>query len=234
VELEMVFPSEEHLSEFLRDPRLLAQTSGNQEKAAHRPRVLLKRDGSLPEERSVEVVFHPAHLVRLDGTVRTVSRIAEEAGALPHHTAAGMHVHVSRPALRSLGAQGAVLVVWNLLPETVLRSVAGRGDCRYSKVQPQALRAPFAALLDNPEHYYRVDATRKSTLEVRVFRGDIDATVVLARASLVEGVAAYCREHPLNRKTAQTWRETYSHEAVGEWLTSHGEYAEGAKLLSAA
>ncbi|WP_414039341.1 hypothetical protein ACJU26_08930 [Acidithiobacillus sp. M4-SHS-6] len=223
IELEMVFPDEDGLEEFLRE---FVRLPGYEKK------YYLKGDGSLPEEVSVEVVFMPHHLARLETSVKEVVNLAQWCGVYPTHEDAGMHVHVARPSM-SLGAEGAFLIFWNLLEQDALVKLAGRRDGEYNQQQALALRRPFAALLDEPGHYFRVDARRKETLEVRVFQGTVSTEVVMDRTRFVHAVWAYCKAHPFKPGYAASkdgtpaiWRKLYSLDTVAAWCGAQDKYRQ--------
>lgn len=223
LEVEMVFGDDDDLACFLAEMKRAQDASPAFEKA-----VFLKRDGSLPDDRSVEVVFVPHHLARLRETVKKVVSIANESGVLSSHHSAGMHIHVTRPGM-TLGAQGAFLLFWNFLEDSDLRKVARRLDGEYNKKQTEALTQPYVALLDSSGHYYRVDARRHETLEIRVFSGVVDSDFILSRANLVQMAYGYCKAFPLNRKNAPNWRELYKFSTVMEWAKTHPEYQDAVK-----
>ncbi len=191
--------------------------------------IVVKHDGSLPgggedgdRDTGFEVVFHPAHFEALKGRLQKVGRALNEAGAYDAHGDAGLHVHIARRGL-SLGAQGAFLVFWNHLRHTELVKLAGRGDGEYTKKQDRALETPFQALMDETGHYFRVDAGRPETLEVRVFASTLKLPALLGRVQMVDAVAAYCATHPLTPRLAtQAWREVYTLSAFMEWVKSLG------------
>jgi len=236
IELEMVFSSLDGLHDYREDLAVVSRVGPDGRGEGKGARIVLKHDGSLPSsedgdgDEGVETVFHPAHVARLADDVVPVVNAALAYGAYHNHPAAGMHVHTARTGL-CLQAQGAFVLFWNKLQDAELYRVAGRYDGDYSRRQDEALTRPFMALLETSGHRYRVDTTRK-TMEVRVFRSELNPAIILARAELVDGVAAFCRAHPLVREERRTgrWRETYTLDNVTRWMESTGAFPNAVRL----
>lgn len=186
-------------------------------------RCYCKHDGSLSD--GYEIVTHPGtlawHKERFPWA--RVCEASVNNGFRSHDTSTcGLHVHVGRDQLGDDSCETAAkmsLITYRLKDWFVRFSRRG-GESRWAKYMKPGLLLrgddhefllEYYALL-NRDRYIAVNVRNDSTVEVRIFRGTLNPSTVIACLELVNNLATYARDHELEDCLAVTWDELVHYE----------------------
>lgn len=186
-------------------------------------RCYCKHDGSLSD--GYEIVTHPGtlawHKERFPWA--DVCKASLDNGFRSHETdTCGLHVHVGRDQLGGHGCETAakMSLITYRLKDWFIRFSRRKGESRWAKyVKPESplgdnklefLRTYYNQLLQN--RYLAVNVLNGGTVEVRIFRGTLNPSTVLASLELVSNLALYARDHKLEDCLAVTWDELVHYE----------------------
>lgn len=159
-----------------------------------------KRDGSL-SEYGVELVTGYGSFESIHDVVVNSTRIARDLGAKSHNTdTCGQHVSVGRAAM-SPAQQARFVVFFNhTANQEVLTKFARRSSNRYARTMLDKGGDMFITKCEQDfdsilgDKYEAVNCNHATHLEVRIFRGSLRASTVMARVALVGLVAEFCEE----------------------------------------
>lgn len=149
--------------------------------------ILLKEDGSL--NNGFELVTGRYSLDEQQQLWPKLARLAAQSGARSwKHSTTGLHVHLSRRAFTPLSLSKFVLFFNAPDTQQMLRIVAGRSESSYAKVQHKKIGT---AHRNTQERYQAVNLCNSRTVEVRIFKGTLDALHILADIELCHAAWAY-------------------------------------------
>lgn len=194
-------------------------------------RCYCKHDGSLSD--GYEIVTHPGtlawHKERFPWA--DVCKASLNNGFRSHETdTCGLHVHVGRDQLggRPRETAAKMSLITYRLKDWFIRFSRRKGESRWTKyVKPESplgddksafLRTYYDQLLR--DRYIAVNVQNGSTIEVRIFRGTLNPSTVLASLELVSNLALYARDHELEDCLAVTW-DALVHYEEHEELTDY-------------
>lgn len=194
-------------------------------------RCYCKHDGSLSD--GYEIVTHPGtlawHKERFPWA--DVCKASLNNGFRSHDTdTCGLHVHVGRGQLggRPRETAAKMSLITYRLKDWFIRFSRREGESRWTKyVKPESplgddklafLRTYYDQLLR--DRYIAVNVLNSGTVEVRIFRGTLKPSTVLASLELVSNLALYARDHELEDCLAVTW-DTLVHYEEHEELTDY-------------
>ena len=186
-------------------------------------RCYCKHDGSL--SNGYEIVTHPGtlawHKERFPWA--DVCEASRNNGFRSHDTdTCGLHVHVGRDQLgdRPNDTAAKMSLITYRLKDWFVRFSRRGGESRWTKyTEPESplggnslasLRDYYALL--RRDRYRAVNVQNGGTVEVRIFRGTLVPTTVLACIELVSNLALYARDHELEDCLAVTWDELVHYE----------------------
>lgn len=186
-------------------------------------RCYCKHDGSLSD--GYEIVTHPGtlawHKERFPWA--RVCEASVNNGFRSHDTdTCGLHVHVGRDQLGDNSRETAakMSVITYRLKDWFVRFSRRGGESRWAQyVKPRfPLRGDdheflreYYDLLER-DRYLAVNVRNGNTVEVRIFRGTLNPSTVLACLELVSNLALYARDHELEDCLAVTWDELVHYE----------------------
>lgn len=186
-------------------------------------RCYCKHDGSLSD--GYEIVTHPGtlawHKERFPWAM--VCKASSDNGFRSHDTnTCGLHVHVGRDQLGDNSCETAAkmsLITYRLKDWFVRFSRRG-GESRWAQYMEPGLllRGRDAEFLREyynllfRDRYIAVNVRNDSTVEVRIFRGTLNPSTVLACLELVNNLALYARDHELEDCLSVTWDEIVHYE----------------------
>lgn len=190
-------------------------------------RCYCKHDGSLSD--GYEIVTHPGtlawHKERFPWA--DVCKASLDNGFRSHDTdTCGLHVHVGRAQLGDNPCDTAakMSLITYRLKDWFIRFSRRGGESRWAKyAKPETrlgddkrgfLREYYDQL--RSDRYRAVNVQNRSTVEVRIFRGTLNPSTVLASLELVSNLALYAKENELEDCLAVTWDE----------LVHYGEHEE--------
>lgn len=188
-------------------------------------RCYCKHDGSLSKLHSYEIVTHPGtlawHKERFPWA--KVCEASLNSGFRSHDTSTcGLHVHVGRDQLGGDARETAakMSLITYRLKDWFIRFSRRGGESRWAQyMKPEFplrgddhefLREYYALL--KRDRYLAVNVRNDSTVEVRIFRGTLNPSTVLASLELVSNLAIYARDHELEDCLAVTWDELVHYE----------------------
>lgn len=191
-------------------------------------RCYCKHDGSLSSD-GFEIVTHPGtlawHKERFPWA--DVCKASLDNGFRSHDTdTCGLHVHVGRAQLgdRPCDTAAKMSLITYRLKDWFIRFSRRGGESRWTKYagpesplrddEREFLRLYYDQL--RPDRYHAVNVQNDSTVEVRIFRGTLNPSTVLACLELVSNLALYAKENELEDCLAVTWDE----------LVHYGEHEE--------
>lgn len=188
-------------------------------------RCYCKRDGSLSKLHSYEIVTHPGtlawHKERFPWA--RVCEASVNNGFRSHDTnTCGLHVHVGRDQLGDNSCETAakMSLITYRLKDWFARFSRRGGESRWAQYMEPGLllRGRDAEFLQEyydrliRDRYIAVNVRNDSTVEVRIFRGTLNPSTVLACLELVSNLATYARDHELEDCLAVTWDELVHYE----------------------
>lgn len=180
------------------------------------------RDGSL-SDAGVEIVSQPATIdyIASSKVFDDCNNYGREYGFTSHDAGTcGLHVHTGRAYFmnKQNGAREAAAymaaAIYNNRAE--FKKFSRRNDsqmrwCSIEKMQDVAERVHewYTAYeyLDDGDRYKAVNATNGSTIELRLFRGTLNATSALASVALVDGLTRWAAETTADEAATITWDE---------------------------
>lgn len=190
-------------------------------------RCYCKHDGSLAD--GFEIVTHPGtlawHKERFPWA--DVCKASLDNGFRSHDTdTCGLHVHVGRAQLgdRPWDTAAKMSLITYRLKDWFVRFSRRGGETRWAEyVKPgtrlgddeQAFLGAYYEQLRG-DRYRAVNVRNDRTVEVRIFRGTLNPSTVLASLELVSNLALYAKENELEDCLAVTWDE----------LVHYGEHEE--------
>lgn len=181
-------------------------------------RCYCKHDGSLSD--GYEIVTHPGtlawHKERFPWA--DVCKASLANGFRSHDTdTCGLHVHVGRDQLgdRPCDTAAKMSLITYRLKDWFIRFSRRGGESRWTKYagpesplgadEQEFLRAYYNQLCR--DRYRAVNVQNASTVEVRIFRGTLNPSTVIASLELVSNLALYAKENELEDCLAVTWDE---------------------------
>ena len=193
--------------------------------------IYMKHDGSLDE--GVEIVTHPCslayHKEQLDWC--QISATCTDHEFKSHDTSTcGLHIHVGRaqmgsdPDSRAVTAGNLVLLVnavWDkLVPftrrtESKLSRWAARNEIPERSLLlnfPDADITRVALSTSKNGRYQAVNLGPRDTVELRIFRGTLKVTTLLASLQLVSNLTKYAMTHTPTECLTATWEDVLSIE----------------------
>lgn len=157
----------------------------------HSHEILMKEDGSL--DHGIELVTGRYSLEAHQAMWPELCKTAIGAGLRSwKHSSTGLHVHMSRAFFKPLDI-GKVLVFINSDNAEVrknIRRLAGRGANHYCKIA----KKKFTDFRLSEDRYEAVNLTNDATIEVRIFKGTLNADHVLADIEFCHAVAHWVKE----------------------------------------
>lgn len=163
--------------------------------------VYIKTDGSL--SHGLEIVTHPH---TLEEHYELWSNWEPPSECKSHNTSTcGLHVHVSREALSPLNI-GKILVMINHPNwKQLIEAVAQRSNCQYAKLIPKK----SVTHLPN-ERYEAVNTEPESTIEFRIFKGNLKVDRILKCIEFTHAVCTYAKNVGL--------KKLHDHRAFVSWV----------------
>lgn len=164
-----------------------------------------KHDGSIYSEDGFEMVSHPrdldswqALLPRLQDAMKRARRLGMRSW---NTDTCGIHVHIDA---RTFGDSSAHLYRFTQFiyrNERAMARVAGRGSVSYSRYYDEANRPRMLAadIKDRKrfggagERYMAVNLLNRRTIEVRAFRGSLNAERIVANIEFLHALVEYTR-----------------------------------------
>jgi len=166
-----------------------------------------KHDGSIYSEDGFEMVSHPRSLdswQSLLPRLQDAMRYARRVGMRSWNTdTCGIHVHIDA---RTFGGSSAHLYRFTQFiyrNERPLTRVAGRGSVSYSRYfsDPDNRRIILVADIKDRkryggagERYMAINLCNRNTIEVRMFRGSLNAERIVANIEFLHALVEYTRE----------------------------------------
>ena len=186
-------------------------------------RCYCKHDGSLSD--GYEIVTHPGtlawHKERFPWA--DVCKASLDNGFRSHDTdTCGLHVHVGRDQLgdRPCDTAAKMSLITYRLKDWFVRFSRRKGETRWAEyVKPETrlgddkrefLRKYYDQL--RCDRYRAVNVRNGGTVEIRIFRGTLNPSTVLASLELVSNLALYAVDHELEACLAVTWDELVHYE----------------------
>jgi hypothetical protein len=155
----------------------------------HSDKILLKEDGSL--DNGFEMVTGKLGLEYHQKLWPSILATARSAGARSwKHSTTGLHVHLSRNWFSPL-TLGKFLVFINS-PKTrpYVLKLAARETPSFAALKAKKLtERPF-----NSNRYEAVNLSNSETIEVRIFKGTLNETHVLADIEFCHALALFCAD----------------------------------------
>lgn len=192
--------------------------------------IFLKEDGSL-SSYGVEIVSHVGSLKfwKQSSTITDICKIAKECKYASHNASSscGFHIHASRSLFgdskmeQELTVTKAIMLIdkfWEKVIKLSRRSEKQMLDwcrrydldsCQFDEVRMKA-------------SHYMVIALTEETYELRMFRGTLKESTLLASLEFYDALIKFCRETPLNEILFCEWNtfREYS-EKSSEYLTAY-------------
>ncbi len=173
----------------------------------HSNEILMKEDGSL--EHGIELVTGRYSLEAHQEMWPRVCKTALESGLRSwKRSTTGLHVHLSRAFFTPLDI-GKVLVFINsdnTAIRTHIKRLAGRGANHYCKIHKKKLTD---CRPENEDRYEAVNLTNTRTIEVRIFKGTLNAKHVLADIEFCHAVANWVKE--TSTQDIESWHSFWTH-----------------------
>lgn len=173
----------------------------------HGHEVLMKEDGSL--DNGIELVTGKYSLEAQQALWPRLAETATKAGLRSwKHETTGLHVHLSRRFFSQL-ALGKFVVFVNSDNATIrrnLRKLAGRDSNSYACISKKTL---CKAIHSDSERYEAVNLTNSATIEVRIFKGTLKASHILADIEFCHALAYWVRECSILR--CESWEEFWAY-----------------------
>lgn len=199
-------------------------------------RAYCKHDGSLGCD-GIEIVTHPGtlawHMEKFPW--EKICKAALDHGYKSHDTSTcGLHVHVGRDQL--MGGRDTIAkmdIVTARHKDSFIRFSRRSGEsrwCAYTDIEDIKLDISG----DRSEHeklryvyedrlydrYRAVNRKNSGTVEIRIFRGTLKYTTVLASIQLVSNLVGYCDTHTLDDCLSCTWDDIVHYKEYAE-LTAY-------------
>lgn len=186
-------------------------------------RCYCKHDGSLDD--GYEIVTHPGTLAwhKKRFPWADVCKASVDNGFHSHDTSTcGLHVHVGRDQMgenSKLTAAKMALILYRLENWFVRFSRRG-GASRWAKyvgpalvIDPDVNESLFVFYDQlRGDRYQAVNVGNLGTVEIRIFRGSLVPTTVLASIELVSNLVLFARDHTTAECLAVTWDELVEYE----------------------
>ena len=173
----------------------------------HSHEILMKEDGSL--EHGIELVTGRYSLEAHQEMWPRVCKTALESGLRSwKHSSTGLHVHMSRAFFTPLDI-GKVLVFINsdnTAIRTHIKRLAGRGANHYCKIHKKKLTD---CRPENEDRYEAVNLTNTRTIEVRIFKGTLNAKHVLADIEFCHAMANWVKE--TSTQDIESWHSFWTY-----------------------
>ena len=165
-----------------------------EEHADNEDKFYLKNDGSLDE--GFEVVTHPAtfdyHMNRMDW--KESLAYLKSNGGKSHDTATcGLHVHLSRNFFSV--SEVTRLTAFVNIQEAFFTALARRDGKQWSKYKNKGNGSTCGAYGKkyNSERYEAVNLQNSKTVELRIFKGSLNADTVLATVQLCNALSLWAK-----------------------------------------
>lgn len=168
-------------------------------KRAHGDKVILKHDGSL--SYGFEIVSGPFSLEHHQAIWGQICRDATRAGCRSwNHQTTGLHVHLSRAWFDTETLARFVTFINSDDTRQAIVQLAGRESPRYAAL----IKKTLANALDSQDRYEAVNLCNHSTVEVRIFKGTLKASHVLADIEFCHAAAYWAKQ--VDNEHAESWR----------------------------
>ena len=185
--------------------------------AADTASVYMKHDGSL--NTGFEIVTHPAtlryHMQRLPW--KQITDICRDYSFKSHDTTTcGLHIHIGREELPEDTPEKLLIVFEKLWPQLVRFSrrtenaLQSWARCPEFDAQPTDCAATLkekAYKHRGKGRYQAVNLTNRNTIEIRIFRGTLKHTSIIAALQLLDTILDYCEAHTAAELMQTTWAD---------------------------
>ena len=154
-------------------------------------RILQKEDGSL--NNGIEFVTGKLSLEEHKKLWPTVCETAVQAGLRSwKHKTTGLHVHLSRSHFSSLDIGKLVCFInsSDLAIRANLRKLAGRASTGYSEIKHKKIGCAHRSC---ETRYEAVNLTNDATVEIRIFKGTLNPSRILADIEFCHALAGYVK-----------------------------------------
>ena len=205
---------------------------------------ILKHDGSLCEG-GFEIVTAPCTLAYHKTKWKD---FCADSGAQQHLKSwntgtCGMHVHITRRAFSPLQL-GMMLTFYSCKEnKEFIEHIAGRGDVQYVRwingKEPRDIleddeyrtnKYGNYQMLRDSDRYTNVNLSNANTVEIRIFRGNINRKAIMRNLEFVHAVFMYCKDAGMTNLyyedfTHWVYKNGEQYHYLKEWLTSNGYFA---------
>jgi len=214
IELEMEAPEGSSLSEGV---KIIKSRLGE--------RVYLKEDSSI--NYGFELVTHPHTLEEFQTNFdwKTLQALALEGYRSWETSTCGLHVHVSRTAFERKASRvnrhQLAFIKFIYDNERAVQALAGRVSS-YAKFNDKGKLVSKLEYGEGDGHFSAVNTEPEDTLEVRVFRGSLNPTRVLAGIEFVHASVEHTRHMKIEpKKKPMAWTKFISYVTRNEDLYPH-------------
>jgi putative amidoligase enzyme len=157
----------------------------------HSTEILMKEDGSL--DHGIELVTGRYSLEAHKELWPELTKTAIKAGLRSwKHETTGLHVHMSRAFFTPLDI-GKFLVFINSPNQTIrehIRKIAGRSANHYTQIKTKR----FTDYHLSDDRYEALNLTNDRTIELRIFKGTLNATHILADIEFCHAVSYWVKQ----------------------------------------
>jgi hypothetical protein len=172
----------------------------------HSDEILMKEDGSL--DHGIELVTGryslDAHKQLWPNLCETVLNTGLRSW---RHGSTGLHVHMSRKFFTPLDI-GKLLVFVNSDNAAIrknIRRIAGRPANHYCKIEKKKITDVY----HDEERYEAVNLTNDKTIEIRIFKGTLNASHVLANIEFCHAMAYWVKN--TSTQDIESWHSFWSY-----------------------
>lgn len=166
--------------------------------------VITKSDGSL--DNGFEIVTVPATYAYHKGGADGKSSPWEGFFAGPAKQlrawstdTCGLHIHVSRMALKPLQLAKIAAFIYRDENHEFIKDIAGRGHTNYARHNEDAPKKPVDILRASTEKYVALNIGRSTTIEFRLFRGNVRRSGLMRSIEFVVSLCQFANETSLTK-----------------------------------
>ena len=175
--------------------------------------IYVKRDGSLND--GLELVSQPATLDYHKNCMGwdNICRYLREQGYLSHDAGTcGLHVHINRRVFREVDEAKLVYFVekfWHKLVEFSRRTEAQLNEwaSRYGLTDGEHPEALLSRAKGTRSRYYAVNLSNDFTIELRLFRGTLRYTTLMATLEFVHVLVCFIKDTSVETIQGMTWQD---------------------------
>lgn len=182
----------------------------------HSSEILMKEDGSL--ENGIELVTGRYSLDAHKNLWPRLCTTAIGAGLRSwKHSSTGVHVHMSRSFFSQLDI-GKILVFINsdnVFIRANIKKIAGRSANTYCKISKKKLQDVHLCA----NRYEAVNLTNDKTIELRIFKGTLNAQHILADIEFCHALAYWVKETSI--QDIESWESFWKYVTKHRKLYSH-------------